>query len=87
MEIGYTWTTKIKCNWKTFWDNFNECLHCPNIHPELAHLVPMYSRRIIRPNDQPEGTKNLTTNDSKIRGVLRKGFETWSITGSTQGHI
>ena len=27
--IGQQWTKSLECNWKAFWDNFNECLHCP----------------------------------------------------------
>ena len=26
----------LACNWKVFWENYNECLHCPGIHPELC---------------------------------------------------
>ena len=46
-EIGHTWQKTIKCNWKIFWENYSECLHCPNIHPELSDLVPVYSLSLI----------------------------------------
>ena len=62
MKIGYHWTKIIKCNWKSFWENFNECLHCPNVHPELSKLVPLYSKRIISPKDLPNW---LETHDIK----------------------
>ncbi len=47
MKVGSVWKKTIKCNWKSFWENFNECLHCPNVHPELSKLVPLFSKRII----------------------------------------
>ena len=39
--------TDIACNWKVFWENYNECLHCPGIHPELCDMVPVYRQGIM----------------------------------------
>ena len=33
-QIDYT----IKANWKLVMQNYNECYHCPTIHPELAKI-------------------------------------------------
>lgn len=87
MVIGHTWQTVMACNWKTFWENFNECLHCPNVHPELVELVPMYSRRIVNPKDVPDWAAHENSTDPKYRGGLRPGGETWSSDASAQGHI
>jgi Rieske 2Fe-2S family protein len=87
MKIGYNWQKTIKCNWKSFWENFNECLHCPNIHPELTSLVPLYSKRIINPKDHPNWKDKIDSSDPKDRGGLSKGAETWSQDGSAQGHV
>lgn len=32
----------VAANWKIVVENYNECLHCPTIHPELVQVVPMY---------------------------------------------
>jgi len=87
MRIGHRWRTEMACNWKTFWENFNECLHCPAVHPELTHLVPLYSRRIVDPADVPDWDDHAESNDPHYRGGLRDGAETWSIDGSAQGHV
>jgi Rieske 2Fe-2S family protein len=87
MKVGKTWSKMINCNWKLFWENFNECLHCPNIHPELAALVPLYSRRIINKMDVPDWEDHEDSNDPLYRGGLRSGAETWSKDGSAQGHV
>ena len=87
MKIGCNWQKTIKCNWKSFWENFNECLHCPNIHPELTSLVPLYSKRIINPKDHPNWEDKIESSDPKDRGGLSKGAETWSQDGSAQGHV
>jgi Rieske 2Fe-2S family protein len=33
---------EVAANWKIVVENYNECLHCPTIHPELVQVVPMY---------------------------------------------
>jgi len=32
---------------KLFWENYNECLHCPGVHPRLAQLVPLFGRALL----------------------------------------
>src|ERR671922_2654896 len=38
-RIEYT----VKANWKLVLQNYNECLHCPTIHPQLARVLPYTS--------------------------------------------
>ena len=85
MVIGKKWKKLVRCNWKIFWENFNECLHCPNIHPELTDLVPLYQRRIVNPKDIPGWEKHISSDDPKFRGGLRQGAETWSADGKAHG--
>ncbi|MDA9121894.1 aromatic ring-hydroxylating dioxygenase subunit alpha [Paracoccaceae bacterium] len=87
MKVGSVWEKTIKCNWKSFWENFNECLHCPNVHPELSKLVPLFSKRIINSKDLPDWREKASSEDPKDKGGLREGAETWSFDGSAQGRI
>ena len=87
MVVGHTWRTVMACNWKTFWENFNECLHCPNIHPELGKLVPLFTRRIVNFKDQPGWEDHTESGDPKYIGGLGNGVETWSMDGHAQGHV
>lgn len=41
----------VKANWKLVLQNYNECLHCPTIHPMLAKVLPYTSGA----NDLTEG--------------------------------
>jgi glycine betaine catabolism A len=41
----------VKANWKLVLQNYNECLHCPTIHPMLARTLPYTSGA----NDLTEG--------------------------------
>ena len=33
----------VKSNWKLVLQNYNECLHCPTIHPQLSRVLPYTS--------------------------------------------
>ncbi|TIP96948.1 MAG: aromatic ring-hydroxylating dioxygenase subunit alpha, partial [Mesorhizobium sp.] len=35
---GHMLRKVMNCNWKIFWENFNECLHCPGVHKDLSRL-------------------------------------------------
>ncbi len=85
LAVGHTWRKTVACNWKVFWENFNECLHCPNVHPELSRLVPIYRRRIILPQDDPDWRRHEGSADPKHRGGLRPDAETWSTDGKAHG--
>lgn len=49
--MGHHWEHDIACNWKAFWENYSECLHCPGVHPELCDLVPIYAKGIMAPSE------------------------------------
>jgi Rieske 2Fe-2S family protein len=33
---------EVAANWKIIVENYNECLHCPTVHPSLVPVVPLY---------------------------------------------
>lgn len=80
LRTGHVFETMLKCNWKVFWENYNECLHCPGIHPELCDMVPVYRRGIMAPNEDPAWDGTPTT-------TLKPGAETWSMTGAPSGPV
>jgi Rieske 2Fe-2S family protein len=86
LAVGHTHTRIIECNWKIFWENYSECLHCPNVHPGLSRMVPIYSRGILAEQEDPNWRAYADTDDPKYKGGLRSGAETWSLDGKTTGH-
>ena len=42
LRLGARLAYEVAANWKTVVENYNECLHCPTIHPELVAVVPLY---------------------------------------------
>jgi Rieske 2Fe-2S family protein len=85
LAVGHVLTKTIQCNWKIFWENFNECLHCPGVHPSLCQLVPLYGRGIIREGDDPNWAQTAADPDPKYKGGLRAGARTWSSDGGLAG--
>jgi Rieske 2Fe-2S family protein len=42
LRIGVRLVYEVEANWKIVVENYNECLHCPSIHPELVQVVPLF---------------------------------------------
>ncbi|MAI81109.1 MAG: ring-hydroxylating oxygenase subunit alpha [Deltaproteobacteria bacterium] len=81
LQIGHSHHKQLDCNWKVFWENFNECLHCPNIHPELSRIVPLYKQYFMEVNDDPKWEEHQKSGDLLYKAGLSQGNETWSTTG------
>jgi Rieske 2Fe-2S family protein len=47
LETAHRVVYEVQANWKVIHDNYNECLHCPIAHPELAKIVPLYRRGLV----------------------------------------
>jgi len=87
LVVGHRATLSLACNWKLFWDNFNECLHCPGVHPSLSELVPIYGRGITGLKDDPKWKEKAEVQDPRYRGGIRTGAATWSMDGQLQGPV
>lgn len=77
---GHRWEVEVVCNWKVFWENYSECLHCPGIHPELCDLVPVYGRGIMGPSEAATWTP-----DAEQPPALRSGAQSWTVSGTLCG--
>ncbi|MFB3737495.1 MAG: aromatic ring-hydroxylating dioxygenase subunit alpha [Candidatus Velamenicoccus archaeovorus] len=42
LRVGVRIVYEVEANWKIVVENYNECLHCPSIHPELVQVVPLF---------------------------------------------
>jgi Rieske 2Fe-2S family protein len=63
---------EVEANWKILIENYQECYHCPGVHPELCDLVPLYGTGVV---DQPENSETA---------VFRSGATTFTRTGTTR---
>jgi phenylpropionate dioxygenase-like ring-hydroxylating dioxygenase large terminal subunit len=41
-RLGARTETLVNANWKILVENYNECLHCAVVHPELVNVIPVY---------------------------------------------
>ena len=85
LVTGYVFSEVMNCNWKIFWENFNECLHCPGVHKHLSKLVPIYGRGLMARHDDPEWALHAANDAPEYAGGLRAGAETWSADGRAHG--
>jgi phenylpropionate dioxygenase-like ring-hydroxylating dioxygenase large terminal subunit len=81
LVVGHSIRKTVACNWKVFWENFNECLHCPGVHPELSALIPLYKRAIMEVQDDPQWQTLSENGDPRFKDGLAEGAETWSADG------
>ena len=84
LEVGHTYCKTLECNWKVFWENFNECLHCPNIHPKLSQIVPLYKQYFMEVGDDPDWEEHQRERDPLYKAGLAEGKETWSADGAAR---
>lgn len=74
-------TMSVACNWKVFWENYNECYHCPRIHPELCKLMPVYQQAVFDHIDVP-GWEPAFDGDTGLGSVAAE-VKTWTLSGQS----
>jgi len=85
LVVAQVATKIIQCNWKIFWENFSECLHCPIVHPKLSQLVPIFGRGLLRERDDPDWRSHSDDPSPLYKGGLRSGASSWSMDGGLTG--
>ena len=81
LKIGHISTMEVQANWKIVLENYNECLHCPTIHPELVAVVPAYKKGFIFEDGRADGGVTLAdgrtavVTDARLRLPLLPGFK------------
>ncbi|HEV7254936.1 MAG TPA: aromatic ring-hydroxylating dioxygenase subunit alpha [Mesorhizobium sp.] len=81
LVVGHLMVKRLNCNWKIFWENYNECLHCPGIHPGLSEAVPIYAKGYMAPNEDPDWEPERAQSEP----VLKPGRRTWTVDGRACG--
>jgi Rieske 2Fe-2S family protein len=70
LETAHRIVYEVRANWKIVHDNYNECLHCPSAHPELAKIVPLYRRGLVLDPARGDGGATL---DQGLHTFTRSG--------------
>jgi len=80
LVTGHVFEKELACNWKIFWENYNECLHCPGIHPELSDLVPVYREGVMSDPERRDWSPEAATGPA-----LKAGARSWTLDGQPCG--
>ena len=80
LVVGHSFEKVLACNWKVFWENYNECLHCPGVHPMLSDRIPVYQRGRMTRQEAADWRP-----DEGPRRVLKEGTSTWTMNGQPCG--
>ena len=81
LRIGHVSTIDVEANWKIVMENYNECLHCPTVHPELVAVVPAFKKGTVFEPGREDGGLSLADGrtaiamDPRLRLPLLPGFE------------
>lgn len=58
LSLVRTTVAEVAANWKIIIENYQECLHCPVVHPELVERIPLYqSGAVIDPDRDDWGVE------------------------------
>jgi len=81
LRIAHVSTIDVEANWKIVLENYNECLHCPTVHPELMAVVPAYRKGSIFEPGRDDGGVTLADGrtalaaDPRLRLPLLPGLK------------
>jgi len=54
LRTGRRTVSEVAANWKILVENYNECLHCPTVHPELSHVAPAFGKGLVLEPGRPD---------------------------------
>jgi glycine betaine catabolism A len=69
LRIGAQSEWLVEANWKILVENYNECLHCPTVHPELVEVIPAYRKGWVFEEGREDGGVSLSGGGTYAPGV------------------
>jgi Rieske 2Fe-2S family protein len=69
LRIGASSEWLVEANWKIIIENYNECLHCPTVHPELVEVIPAYRKGYVFEEGRDDGGVTLASGGTYAPGV------------------
>jgi glycine betaine catabolism A len=75
LRTGHTTVTEVEANWKIVIENYNECLHCPTVHPELVQVVPAFRKGAVFEKNRADGGVGLADGGTSFTANGKSRFE------------
>lgn len=55
LKVAVRTECEVSANWKVIVENYQECLHCTRVHPELVELIPTYRSGWVTDHTRADG--------------------------------
>ena len=68
LRTAVTTSTDVRANWKILVENYQECLHCSWVHPELVDIVPVYKTGSVVDPARADGGVTIRGNSFSLTG-------------------
>lgn len=68
LHTAVTTSTDVRANWKILVENYQECLHCSWVHPELVDIVPLYKTGSVVDPARHDGGVTIRGNSFSMTG-------------------
>lgn len=82
LRVGFSYVVDMEANWKLWFENYNECYHCPSVHPQLSKLLPVAGKFAVSDINQIVGELPDTEEFEFSSGLgMASGGETFSLDG------
>ena len=59
---------RCAANWKILVENYNECLHCPTVHPELVAVAPTFRKGLVFEEGRDDWGVSIAGGGSRLHG-------------------
>ncbi len=69
LRVAVRTRTAVAANWKILIENYQECLHCPSVHPELVQAVPAYRKGWVFEAGREDGGVSIADGASLTTGA------------------
>jgi len=83
LVVGARTESVVNANWKILIENYQECLHCAVVHPELVELIPLYRTGNVLDPDRPDAAVALVDG---AHSFTRDGRSALSVLPGTAPH-
>jgi Rieske 2Fe-2S family protein len=60
LRTAHRTVAEVAANWKILVENYNECLHCPTVHPELVQVAPTFGKGLVVEEGREEGDRGVS---------------------------
>ena len=69
LRTGVVTSSHVHANWKILVENYQECLHCSWVHPELVDIVPLYKTGSVTDPLRDDGGVAIRGNSFSLTGA------------------